>query len=224
KSTSSFIILRSTVEDPGTRGVYAGCQTLAISNALKSGGLFFFFFETAKRNLTTYFLSPTMSNGSAVRNSWLKLTSMLCTGATESVLVVTPGEAFIHDAASGGHLGRLSVSQLVAYTARQDGVLPLWKGLMPVLRKQGKNSAVGFTTFGTLNDQLREVWPEKMCGATTTTFTGAGSGIMTVLMIYGYASMLFDNIKTRIQSIGNYRGSVISIATKMLIKERLFVF
>ncbi|XP_014554728.1 hypothetical protein COCVIDRAFT_62047, partial [Bipolaris victoriae FI3] len=222
KSASSFTILRSTFQDSGIRGVYTGCQTLAISNALKSG-VRFFSFETVKRNLTPYFSSPTMSDASAVRNPWLNLTSGLCAGATESILVVTPGEALktrvIHDAASGGHLGRLSMPQLVAHTVRQDGVLSLWRGLTPVLCKQGTNSAVRFTTFGALKDKLEEALPEKMGGATTTIIAGAGSGIMTV-----YASMPFDNIKTRMQSIGSHRGSMISVATNMLIKEGLFVF
>ena len=86
----------------------------------------------------------------------------------------------IHDAASGGHLGRLSVSQLVAHTVRQDGVLSLWRGLTPVLCKQATNSAVRFTTFAALKDKLREAWPEKMGGATATMIAGAGSGVMTV--------------------------------------------
>ncbi|EUC40192.1 hypothetical protein COCMIDRAFT_43414, partial [Bipolaris oryzae ATCC 44560] len=222
KSPSSFAILRSTLQDSGTIGVYAGCQTLAISNALKSG-VRFFSFETAKRNLTPYFSSSTMRDGSAVRNPWLDLTSGLCAGATESVLVVTPGEALktrvIHDAASGGHLGRLSTSQLVAHTVRQDGVLSLWRGLTPVLCKQGTNSAVRFTAFGVLKDRLGEVLPENVDGTTTTLIAGAGSGIMTV-----YASMPFDNIKTRMQSIGSHRRSMISAATNMLITGGLFVF
>lgn len=70
--------------------------------------------------------------------------------------------------------------QLVAHTVRQDGVLSLWRGLTPVLCKQGTNSAVRFTTFGALKDKLEEALPEKMGGATTTIIAGAGSGIMTV--------------------------------------------
>ena len=44
------------------------------------------------------------------------------------------------------------------------------------------------------------------------------------LIIDSYASMPFDNIKTRMQSIGRYRGSMISVATNMLIKEGVLVF
>ncbi|PVH95466.1 mitochondrial carrier [Periconia macrospinosa] len=211
KSSSSFTIIRTTLQDSGIRGVYAGCQTLAISNALKSG-VRFFSFETAKRNMTPYFSST----------AWLNLTSGLCAGATESVLVVTPGEALktriIHDAASGGHLGRLSVPHLVVHTVRQDRLLSLWRGLTPVLCKQGTNSAVRFTTFGALRDKLRDAWPEKMGGATATMIAGAGSGIVTV-----YASMPFDNVKTRMQSI-SHSGSMISVAKNMLLKEGLLVF
>ena len=47
---------------------------------------------------------------------------------------------------------------------------------------------------------------------------------MSRLMIYSYASILFDNVNTRMKSIGGPKGSVISVATDMLIKEGLLVF
>jgi len=175
-ATSSFAILRQTVPKSN---IYAGCQTLAVSNALKSG-IRFFSFESAKRALTPYF----GGGASAARNPWLNLSAGLCAGATESILVVTPGESLktrvIHDSANGGRLGKMSLPQIVAQTVKSDGVLSLWRGLTPVLCKQGTNSAVRFTTFGALRDGLRERWPEAMRGTTSTMLAGAGSGVVTV--------------------------------------------
>ena len=56
----------------------------------------------------------------------------------------------------------------------------MWRGLTPVLCKQGTNSAVRFTTFGALRDALREKWPTAMKGTTSTMLAGAGSGVVTV--------------------------------------------
>jgi solute carrier family 25 citrate transporter 1 len=176
---SSIAILRSTIQNPGVKGIYAGCQTLATSNALKSG-IRFFSFETAKRSLAPFF-GPA---DTLTRNPWLDLTAGLCAGATESILVVTPGESLktrvIHDAASGGRLSKLPLSRIVAQTVRQHGLLSLWRGFIPVLCKQGTNSAVRFTTFGALRDRLRNVWPDTMGGTTATMIAGAGSGVVTV--------------------------------------------
>jgi solute carrier family 25 citrate transporter 1 len=179
-ATSSFAILRDTARNAGVKNIYAGCQTLAVSNALKSG-IRFFSFESAKRTLTPYFGG---SSSGAARSPWLNLCAGLCAGATESVLVVTPGESLktrvIHDSANGGRLGKMSLPQIVSQTIKADGVLSLWRGLTPVLCKQGTNSAVRFTTFGALRDELRDAWPERMAGTTATMLAGAGSGVVTV--------------------------------------------
>ncbi|KAF2709266.1 tricarboxylate transporter [Pleomassaria siparia CBS 279.74] len=220
KSSSSLSILRATIRDPGVQGIYAGCQTLALSNALKSG-IRFFSFETARRKLAPFFSRP--ENTTATRNPWLDLTAGLCAGATESLVVVTPGESIktrvIHDAASGGRLGKSSLPQIVRQVVRQDGIVSLWRGFVPVLCKQGTNSAVRFTTFGALRELLKETWPNQMSGAAATMVAGAGSGVVTV-----YASMPFDNVKTRMQSIGNSNRRMLSVAARMLATEGVGVF
>lgn len=182
KHAGSITILQRTFHATGIRGIYAGCQTLAISNALKSG-VRFFSFEEAKRIFTPYFARNAPHTGKVSQNAWLNLIAGLCAGATESVLVVTPGEALktrvIHDAASGGHLSRLSVPQLIGHVIRNEGISSLWRGLTPVVCKQGTNSAVRFTTFGTLRDRLSELVPQ-MNTTTATMLAGAGSGVVTV--------------------------------------------
>lgn len=87
----------------------------------------------------------------------------------------------IHDASSGsGHLGRMSIAQLIKHTVRQDGVLALWRGVTPVICKQGTNSAVRFTTFGALKDKLQGSYSGVLTPATATMIAGAGSGVITV--------------------------------------------
>lgn len=164
------------------RGIYAGCQTLAMSNALKSG-VRFFSFEKAKSLLTPYLGRSVAKSGKVSQSPWLNIVAGLCAGATESVLVVTPGESLktrvIHDSASGGNLSKLSVPRLISHIVRQEGIFSLWRGLTPVVCKQGTNSAVRFTTFGTIRDKLRDVDP-KMNTTTATMLAGAASGIITV--------------------------------------------
>lgn len=147
-------------------------------------GIRFFSFESAKRALTPYFEPATGQSAATARNPWLNLSAGLCAGATESILVVTPGESLktrvIHDSASGGQLSKLPLTRIVAQTVAQDGLFSLWRGLTPVLCKQGTNSAVRFTTFGALRDKLRDTWPEQMGGTTATMLAGAGSGVVTV--------------------------------------------
>lgn len=122
-------------------------------------------------------------SGKVPQNPWLNLIAGLYAGATESILVVTPGEALktrvIHDSASAGNLSKLSVPRPISHIIRQEGILSLWRGLNPVVCKQGTNSAVRFTTFGIIRDTLRDVVP-KINTTTATMLAGAGSGIITV--------------------------------------------
>lgn len=182
KRLNSIAILRHTYQHIGIRGIYAGCQTLAISNALKSG-VRFFSFEKAKSVFTPYLGRSVPVSGKVSQSPWLNLIAGLCAGATESVMVVTPGESLktrvIHDSASGGNLSRLSVPRLISHVVRQEGIWSLWRGLTPVVCKQGTNSAVRFTTFGAIRDKLRDMVP-NMNATTATMLSGAGSGIITV--------------------------------------------
>lgn len=109
----------------------------------------------------------------------------LTAGATESILVVTPGEALktkiIHDrsVAGGGRLGlnNLNLAQATIRVAQIDGLRALWSGLGPVLCKQGTNSAVRFATFGWIQEKLRTSWGVTGVGATLG--AGAASGVVT---------------------------------------------
>lgn len=156
----------------------------------------------------------------------LNATAGLCAGVAESVLVVTPGEAVktrIVNAAATTPSKQLQVStvQVVREMLQQSGVNAFWRGLGPVLCKQGTNSAVRFSTFGAFKDLLNKSDTARAHASQfVVTFTaGAGSGVVTV-----YASMPFDNIKTRLQMQSTRKEGLISCARKMLAHEGVGVF
>jgi solute carrier family 25 citrate transporter 1 len=108
----------------------------------------------------------------------------LAAGVLESVVVVTPGECLktrmIQEAARSGQNKRLGPAGAIRDVVRTEGVLALWKGLLPVLCKQGTNSAVRFATFASLKEQVAKRWPGKEKLVAVTLGLGGISGIATV--------------------------------------------
>lgn len=103
---------------------------------------------------------------------------------------------------------------MIAQTVRQEGVFSLWRGLTPVLCKQGTNSAVRFTTFGALRDRLRDTWPERMAGTTATMLAGAGSGVVTVCVLDEDPNRAYADLRPdmhRCLSIMSRRGCRVSV-------------
>ncbi|KAF2174228.1 hypothetical protein M409DRAFT_62325 [Zasmidium cellare ATCC 36951] len=217
KNLSSYAIVRSTISTSGLCGLYSGCAVLAASNAAKSG-IRFFAFESARSNLSSFF--PSLA-----AHGMLNVTAGLCAGIAESVLVVTPGEAvktrIVNAAASTATKTQVSTTQVIREMLRQNGLVSFWRGLGPVLCKQGTNSAVRFSTFGAFKDLLnRSDTVRTYAGQSVVTFTaGAGSGVVTV-----YASMPFDNIKTRLQMQSAGNEGLFSCARRMLLQEGIAVF
>lgn len=150
----------------------------------------------------------------------------LFAGIAESILVVTPGEAvktrIVNAAARGEAKGKsLSSLHVAGKMLRQNGIFAFWRGLSPVLCKQGTNSAVRFSTFSGFKDFLNksDLARAHASQSALTFLAGAASGVITV-----YASMPFDNIKTRVQTQSAGRGSMIACARGMLANEGVRVF
>lgn len=106
-------------------------------------------------------------------------------GVAESVLVVTPGEAvktkMIHDAGIGaGRFANRGLFSVVGTLVREEGVRALWKGLSPIVCKQGTNSAVRFTTFSMMQERVANWWPSLDKGLASTLVLGGISGVFTV--------------------------------------------
>lgn len=183
-------------------------------------GIRFLSFETARSNLPALF--PSLKN-----SPLLSVYSGLCAGIAESILVVTPGEAVktrIVNAAATAQTkaAQLSTLQLVSKMLRTEGVFSFWRGLAPVVCKQGTNSAVRFSTFSAFGDLLRksDTIRANASPSAVTFAAGAGSGVVTV-----YASMPFDNIKTRVQTQKGTGGAgMLATARTMLVEEGMRVF
>ena len=102
-------------------------------------------------------------------------------GVVESLLVVTPGEVLktrlVQEAAIGKVKG---LTETAAHILRHEGPTALWRGLGPVLCKQGTNSAVRFSTFAILQDKLYAKYPSAKGGVAGTLALGGLSGVVTV--------------------------------------------
>ncbi|KAL5335042.1 mitochondrial carrier domain-containing protein [Aspergillus crustosus] len=210
---SFFSLFRSTIRDQGVSGLYAGCTALASSNALKAS-IRFSAFSASKGWLNSL---------GAFNATTATVLAGVMAGVTESVLVVTPAEALKTRMIEADKRGRQSSQQglikMARHMLRQEGVRAFWRGTAPVVGKQAVNSGVRFTTYGLLEGEVARRWPELAGKVSTTLAIGAMSGVVTV-----YASMPFDNIKTRIQSVqGEYNG-LINCATNILQKDGIAGF
>ncbi|KAH8586682.1 mitochondrial carrier domain-containing protein [Bisporella sp. PMI_857] len=208
---SSMSIIRSTLRDQGFRGFYSGCGALVVSNALKSG-IRFLAYGTSRE-----YLQKTVFKDEKQASPWVSVFAGLSAGIIESLLVVTPGEALktrmVEDAASIGR--RQYADKGVAHVAKtiikEEGIRALWRGAVPILSKQATNSAVRFTSYGVMQEQVAKRWPTSEGRVATTLAIGALSGVVTV-----YASMPFDTVKTRMQMAGGSHHGMLNCAAKIL--------
>lgn len=173
RATSYLGILRSTIQSQGVAGIYSGSGALIISNAAK-GGVRFCSFQTSRDALERVL---------GTNNSSVNVLAGLSAGIVESILVVTPGEVIktksIDMCAAGSP--RMNVLTVASQVVRAEGPLGLWKGLGPVLCKQGTNSAVRFASFGMIKDMVTKAMPDdKAAGsARPTLIAGSLSGVVT---------------------------------------------
>ncbi|KAF8848903.1 mitochondrial carrier [Acephala macrosclerotiorum] len=151
-TTSSFSILKFTYRSSGLSRFYSGCGALAMTNALKSG-IRFFSFETSRDLLD---------------NPSVNVLSGLGAGFTE--YTGPKGQRFLVEK------GVLGAARLIV---RENGVSALWRGAIPVMSKQAINSAVRFTIFGAMQEQVAKRWPAWDGQVMTTLLVGAISGVVT---------------------------------------------
>lgn len=96
----------------------------------------------------------------------------------------------IQDAANGGK--RVGMFTAINDIVRSEGVFALWKGLGPVLCKQGTNSAVRFACFASLKEEVKKRWPGKEKMVAVTLGIGGVSGIATVYVGLSFLSSFAD--------------------------------
>lgn len=226
---SSIAIFRSVLKSQGIRGIYAGSPALIASNTAK-GGVRFFSFESSKKVFERVIAPNTV---------FVNILAGLSGGITESILVVTPAEVLktqsIDMAAAGNR--RQSTLAVARQVIRLHGPLGLWKGIAPTLCKQATNSAVRFASFEAIKGWISTTrLANGLNSAGLTLLAGSLSGAVTTYVFappfkrplltssFRYASMPFDNIKTRMQSTGSTHRSMLACGTSMLQQEGIKVF
>ncbi|KAG0293820.1 hypothetical protein BGZ96_002270 [Linnemannia gamsii] len=207
-------VLVTTVRTQGITAIYRGLSALVIGTAAKAAVRFFAFDQF--RDM----LKDSEGKISAGRS----VLAGLGAGMTEAVLVVTPTETIktklIHD-------GNLAVPKYrglvhgVQSIIRAEGFGGVYRGVVPVMARQGANSAVRFGVYSTLSDMAKAQMGETTLPATHTFGIGAIAGIVTV-----YTTMPLDVVKTKMQGLNArqlYKGAF-DCAWKVFKNEGVLAF
>ncbi|KGB79202.2 solute carrier family 25 (mitochondrial citrate transporter) member 1 [Cryptococcus deuterogattii R265] len=215
KPLTPYQALKSTVQQRGIHGLYAGCTAVVIGNAVKAGVRF-----------TTYDQFKSL-----LKDDEGKLTaprSMLAglgAGMSEAIIAVTPSETIKTKMIEDSKLAQPRYKGLVhgvQTIIKEEGYRGVYRGVGPVMLRQGANSAVRFSSYSTLKQlaQGSAVPGEDMPGWMTFGI-GATAGVITV-----YSTMPFDVVKTRMQSIHakqEYRNAF-HCAFRIFKEEGVFKF
>lgn len=121
-------------------------------------------------------------------------------GMMEAIFAVTPSETIktklIDDSKSPNPRFR-GLIHGTGIIVREEGLRGVYRGLFPVMMRQGANSAVRFTTYTTLKQFVQGQGRAGQQLSSVMTFgIGAFAGLITV-----YTTMPLDVIKTRMQSL-----------------------
>jgi len=183
-------IIRTTVKEKGIRGLYSGCGALVTGNALKAG-VRFISYERFKSMLADAEgkVSPPRS-----------LLAGLMAGMVEAVVAVTPSETIKTKLIDDSKRPQPQYKGLVHGTVsivREEGIRGVYRGLFPVMLRQGANSAVRFTSYSMLKQFVQgNARPGQTLSSGLTFAIGGVAGLITV-----YITMPLDVVKTRMQSL-----------------------
>ncbi|KAL7341247.1 DUF89 domain-containing protein [Rhodotorula toruloides] len=206
KPPGLWAITKQTYARQGILGFYSGVGALVTGNALKAG-VRFVSYDRFKQMLVDQDVTG------------------LGAGMMEAVFAVTPSETIktklIDDQKREVPRYRGLVHGTVSII-KEEGFRGIYRGLGPVAARQGANSAVRFTTYGTLKSFVSgNSRPGETLPAGVTFAIGAIAGVVTV-----YATMPLDVIKTRMQSLearSQYRNSF-HCAARIFSEEGIFRF
>ncbi|KAF8647564.1 hypothetical protein AX16_006621 [Volvariella volvacea WC 439] len=199
KKEAPLTIIRETLKTKGITGLYSGCTALIIGNATKAG-VRFVSYDHFKQ-----LLADPQGKVSAPRS----LLAGLGAGMMEAIFAVTPSETIktklIDDAKRPNPQYRGLIHGTVQIV-KAEGLFGIYRGLFPVMMRQGANSAVRFTTYTTLKQLVQGTSrPGQPLPSAITFGIGAIAGLVTV-----YTTMPLDVIKTRMQTLearSQYRNS-----------------
>ncbi|KAI8340298.1 citrate transporter [Chlamydoabsidia padenii] len=181
--------LLQTVRHHGVSAIYTGVSALAIGNAAKAGVRFLTYDQIANQ------LRDSDGHLSGVRS----MLAGLGAGMTEAALVVTPSETIktklIHDRnnAVPKYHGLVHGTTTII---KEEGISGVYRGLGPVVARQGANSAVRFSSYSYFKSVFQQWHGGDKLPSTYTFAAGALAGIVTV-----YSTMPLDVVKTRMQGL-----------------------
>ncbi|EGG05482.1 uncharacterized protein MELLADRAFT_36865 [Melampsora larici-populina 98AG31] len=190
KPPSPIQILRSTVAKDGIRGLYSGCSALVIGNGLKAGVRFLSYDK----------FKSMLADDQGRLTGPRSLLAGLGAGMLEAIIAVTPSETIKTKLVNESMQPKPRFSGLVQGTReiiRMEGLAGIYRGLFPVMMRQGANSAVRFSTYSSLKSLFQGNVRSGQQLPTLITFgIGGVAGVVTV-----YCTMPLDVIKTRMQSL-----------------------
>ncbi|KAJ7127092.1 citrate transporter [Mycena epipterygia] len=199
KREGPIAILKDTLKTKGVVGLYSGCTALVVGNAAKAGVRF----------VTYDHLKSLLADSEGKVSAPRSLLAGLGAGMMEAIFAVTPSETIktkLIDDAKRPNPQYRGLIHGTASIVRQEGISGIYRGLFPVMMRQGANSAVRFTTYSTLKQFVQgAARPGQTLPSTITFGIGAIAGLVTV-----YTTMPLDVIKTRMQSLearAQYRNS-----------------
>ncbi|KAG0145168.1 hypothetical protein CROQUDRAFT_94145 [Cronartium quercuum f. sp. fusiforme G11] len=183
-------ILRSTLAKDGVRGLYSGCSALVVGNGLKAGVRFLSYDK----------FKSVLVDEKGKLSGPRSLLAGLGAGMLEAILAVTPSETIKTKLVNESMRAQPRFSGLVQGTReiiRMEGLAGIYRGLFPVMMRQGANSAVRFSTYSSLKALFQgNVRSGQQLPSLVTFAIGGVAGVVTV-----YCTMPLDVIKTRMQSL-----------------------
>ncbi|KAF9508793.1 hypothetical protein BS47DRAFT_1350038 [Hydnum rufescens UP504] len=179
-------IITSTLREKGLRGLYAGCGALVIGNAMKAGVRF----------VTYDYFKGLLQDKNGKISAPRSLLAGLGAGMTEAIIAVTPSETIKTKLIDDSHSSKPRFKGLIHGTSvivKEEGIRGIYRGLFPVMARQGANSAVRFTTYATLKQFVQgNVRPGQALPSSLTFAIGGIAGLVTV-----YTTMPLDSKKYR---------------------------
>jgi len=199
KKEGPIAIVRETLRTKGVSGLYSGCMALVVGNSMKAGVRF----------LTYDYLKGKLADSNGKVSAPRSLLAGLGAGMFEAVFAVTPSETIKTKLIDDAKRPNPQYRGLIHGTSciiKQEGIAGIYRGLFPVMMRQGANSAVRFTTYATLKQLVQGTTrPGQPLPSAMTFGIGAIAGLVTV-----YTTMPLDVVKTRMQALDartQYRNS-----------------